>query len=91
MSSLAGLPTCSSGLDKHFLLRFGYDPHRWRELPDLGNLGRRQACEQIPQVIKWVEAVPPTTAQQCVNHRAAFASLRMTNEQKVLFLMESFP
>ena len=72
-------------LSDHFLLRFGLGPRRWRELFDLGDLGRRQAGEQIFQVIEWIDPVPPATAQQGVNHRAAFPGFRMPNEQPVLF------
>ena len=35
----------------------------------LRDLRRGQACEQILQIIEWIEAVPPTTAQQGVDHR----------------------
>jgi len=83
------LSTGSSGLFKHFYPRFG--PRRWSELSDVGDLGSRQAREQILQAIKWVEAMPPTTAQQGVDHRAAFASFGMPDEKKILFVMESFP
>lgn len=59
----------------NFLLRLC--PFRWREPFDLGDLGCWQACEQILQIIKRVDAVTTATAQQGVDHRAAFASLRM--------------
>src|ERR1017187_7822602 len=49
----------------------------------LRDLRRGQACEQILQIIEWIETVPPTTAQQGVDHRAAFPSLRMSNKQPV--------
>ena len=58
---------CSSGLREHLVLRFGLGPGRRGELFDPGDLGAGQACEQIPHVIEWIEAVPPTTAQQRVD------------------------
>jgi hypothetical protein len=81
----------SSCLGEHFLFRGGLDPRRWRELFDLGDFGPWQTGKQIFQIIKWVEAVPPTTAPHCVNHCAAFSGFWMANEQKVLLFMESFP
>jgi len=82
-------PTCSSCLSDYFLLRSG--PGCWRELSDLGDLGRWQAREQILQVIKWVDLVPTATSQQGVNHCATFPRFRMPDEQKILFFMKSFP
>src|SRR5208282_4268809 len=75
----------SSGLSEHLLLRFGFDPLRWCELLDLGNLGRRQAREQILQIIERIDSVPPATAQQSINHRAAFSRFGMPDKQPVLF------
>jgi len=77
---------CSSYISDYSLLRFG--PHRWRELVDLGDFGCGQARDQIFQIIKWVEAMPPTTAQQRVNYRTAFSGFGMSNEQKILFCQE---
>jgi hypothetical protein len=74
-------PKTSSYLSNRFLPRFS--PRRWSELFDLGNLGRRQAHEQIIQIIKGVDPMSPATAQQCVNHRTTFASFGMPNEQPV--------
>src|SRR5580704_18312507 len=37
---------------------FGLGPSRWCRLFDLGDLGRRQACEQILQIIEWVDLMP---------------------------------
>ena len=37
------------------------------------------------QVIKRIDAMSPTTPQQCVNHRAAFARFRMPNELQFFF------
>jgi len=48
-----------------------------RELFDLGDLGCGQAREQIFQVIERIDSVPPTTAQQRLNHCAAFPGFRM--------------
>jgi len=79
----------SSCPSNYHLLRFG--PRRWRELSDLGDLGRWQAREQILQVIKWVDLVPTATSQQGVNHCATFPRFRMPDEQKILFFMKSFP
>ena len=56
----------------YHLLRFG--PCLWRELFDLGDFGRWQTGEQIFQVSKRVYAMPPTTAQQGVDHGGAFLS-----------------
>jgi hypothetical protein len=70
-------------LSDHFFLRFG--PRRWCEILDLGDFGRRQAGEQISKVIKRVDAISPATAQQSVDHRAAFAGFGMPYEQKILF------
>jgi len=66
------------------LLRFGLGPRRRRELFDLGDLGRWQTREQILQIIKGVDAMPPATAQQGVNHRAAFPGFGMPNELPIL-------
>lgn len=52
-------------------------PCRWRELPDLGDLGRGQAGEQAFQVIKRVDPASSATARQRVNHRTAFPGLRI--------------
>jgi hypothetical protein len=46
----------------------------------LSDLGGGQTGEQIFQVIKWVNPVPTTTAQQGVDHRAAFTGIGMANE-----------
>ena len=78
----------SSCLSDCFLPRFSFDPSRWCELLDLRNLGRWQTGEQIFQIIKGVDPMPPTTAQQRINHRAAFPGFRMPNEQPV-FLSKS--
>ena len=81
--SIAG---SSSRPSDQFRLRCG--PRRWRELSDLGDPGCWQAREQILQVIERVDPVPTATAQQRVDHRAPFASLRMSHEQPV-FLSKS--
>ncbi len=75
----------SSCLSDQFRLGFTPRPGSRRELLNLGNLGRWQTRKQIFQVIERVDTMPPATAQQCVNHGAAFASFRMSEEQKVLF------
>src|SRR5208337_302361 len=75
----------SSCLSDQFLLRFGIGPRRWRKLSDLGDLGCRQPREQILQIIKRVDPVPPTTAQQCVYHRAALPGFRMSDEHPIAF------
>jgi len=80
---------CSCCVGDRFLLRLG--PCCWRELFDLGDLGCWQAREQILQIIKWIDSMPPATAQQRVNHRAPFTGLRMANEQKILFPESTWP
>ena len=75
----------SSRQSEPIRLRSGLCPNSWRELVDLGNFGHWQTREQIYQVIKRVDAVPPTTAQQRVNHRAAFASFGMPHKQPIAF------
>ena len=57
--------------------RLGFSPRLGRELFDLGDLGCWQAREQIFQVIERIDSVPPTTAQQRLNHCAAFPGFRM--------------
>ena len=47
----------SGGLGDQFLHRFDLDPRRWCELLDPRDLGRRQAGEQIFQIIERVDAV----------------------------------
>ena len=59
-------------------------PRRWCELPNLRDLGRWQTREQILQVIIRIDPLPPTTAQQRVDHRATISGLGMANEQPVL-------
>jgi hypothetical protein len=73
------------------LLRLALGPGCRRERFDFGDLGHRQACEQILQTIKWVETMPPATTQQGVDHRATFASLRMPDEQKITFSERTGP
>jgi hypothetical protein len=82
-------PTCSSCLSDYFLLRSG--PGCWRELSDLGDLGRWQAREQILQIIKWIDPMPTATSQQGVDHRTPFASFRMPEEQEILFPESTWP
>jgi len=62
-----------------------FGPRRWRELVDLGDLGRGQPGEQIREIFEGIDPVPPATAQQGVNHRAPFPGFRMPKEQKILF------
>ena len=68
-----------------FASSFFFCPNRWGELFNLGDHGRWHAGEQIFQIIKRIDSVPSATAQQRVNHGAAFASFGMPNEQPVLF------
>ncbi len=63
----------------------GPDPHRWRELLDLSNFGGGQTGKQIFQIIERVDAEPPATTQQSVNHGAAFPSFGMANEHPIAF------
>ena len=58
------LPTCSSCLSAHFLPDFALGPRRWCELFNLGDPDRWQTYEQILQIFKWVDPVPPTTVQR---------------------------
>lgn len=67
------------------LFCLGLDPRRWRELFDFRDFSRRQTRKQIFQVIERVDSLPPATAQQGVDHGAAFSGSRMSNEQPVLF------
>jgi hypothetical protein len=71
------LPTCSSCLSDYFLPGFVLGLRRWRELFDLGDFGRWLPCEQIFEVIKRVDAMPPTTSQQGVNYRTPSSSILM--------------
>ena len=80
-----GVQNCSSGLCDRFRLCFG--PRRWRELSDLGDLGRWQAREQILQIIERVDPVTTATTEQRVDYRAPFSRLRMAHEQPI-FLSE---
>ena len=57
--------------------RLGFGPRHGRELFDRGELGCGQAREQIFQVIERIDSVPPTTAQQRLNHCAAFPGFRI--------------
>ena len=75
--------TCSCRLSDQFLLCFGLGPCRRREILDFGNLGCGQAREQVLQIIKRVDPMSSATAQQSVNHRAAFTGFRMPNKQPV--------
>jgi hypothetical protein len=52
VSKFERLPIFSSSLSDHFFLRVGFGPRNWRELSYLGDLGRRQACEQILEYVK---------------------------------------
>jgi hypothetical protein len=56
----------------------------------VGDLGSRQARKQIFQVINRVDAMPPATAQQGVDHRAAFTSFGVPNKQKFFLLWKAF-
>jgi hypothetical protein len=47
-------------------LFFCLGPGCWRELLDLGDFGCGQVSEHIFQIIRWVDALPPTSAQQSV-------------------------
>jgi hypothetical protein len=60
---------------RDFLPGFGLGPGPRHELLNLGDLGHRQPGEQILQILKGIDPMPPTTAQQRVDHRTAFASL----------------
>jgi hypothetical protein len=66
-------------------LPLGLGPSRGREFLDLSNLGGGQAREQILQIVKRVDLVPPATAEQCVKDCTAFSSRRMANEQPSSF------
>jgi len=66
-------------------LQFWPGSHRWRELLALSNFGGGQTGKQIFQIIERVDAVPPATAQQSVNHCAAFPSFGMANEHPIAF------
>jgi hypothetical protein len=66
-------------------------PPRRDEVSDLGDIGRRQALEQIFQIIEGIDPMSSATAQQGVNHRAAFPSFRMSKEQKILFPKSTGP
>src|SRR5277367_3416437 len=57
-SKIYRVRTCSSCLSYRFLPRFGLGPRCWRELLDLGDLGRWQAREQIFEIIKRVDLMP---------------------------------
>ena len=77
------LRECASGCpSKRNCLGLG--PRAGRELLDLGDLGRREAREQILQILERVDALPPTTAQQGVDHRAALARGGMPDEEPIL-------
>ena len=54
-----------------FSFACAFGQRRWRELFDLGNFCCRQTGEQIFQIIKRVDPLPPTTAQQRVNQPSA--------------------
>ena len=71
-------------------LAFGLGPGSRGEGLDHGDFGRRQAREQILQIVKWIDPVAATTPQQRVDDRTTFPSLGVPNEQPVLFVMESF-
>src|SRR5271165_2082890 len=73
-------PKISSCLRDYFHPGFGLRPRRRRELFDLTDLRGWQTREQIFQIIKRIDTVPATTAQQCVNHRAALSGFRMANK-----------
>ena len=47
---------------------------------DFGDFGRRQATEDIGEIVLRVDAAPPATEQDGVDHGAAPSRLRMTNE-----------
>jgi hypothetical protein len=69
---------CSSScLSDQFILPFGLGPRRRRELLDLGDLGRRQACGQILQIIEWIDAMPSATAQQGIDYSASLSGFGM--------------
>jgi len=55
----------------------------WRELSGLGDPGRRQASEQIFQVIKRLNTLPPANARQGVNYRAALVHIRYTGPNRI--------
>ena len=75
----------SSCLNNCLLFRFGLGPCCGRELFDLCDLGGGQTGEQVFQIIERIDAMPPTTAQQGVNHCAAFPRFRMPNEHPIAF------
>ena len=76
--SVAKKSACSSCQSDRLIL--GPGPRCWRKLTNLGDLGCEQACEQILQIIERVDPMPPTTAHQRVNHRAAFPGFGMPDE-----------
>jgi len=82
-STSRGWQIRSSGLSNHFFLRFGLGPSHWRELLDLGDLGRWQTREQIFEIVEWIDPVTPTTGEQSVNYRAPFPGFRMADEQPI--------
>jgi hypothetical protein len=77
------LPIYSSCPSDHFLPHFG--PGRWCELLDLGNFGRRQAHEQVFQIIIRVDTVPTATTQQRIDHGATFTGVGVSNEHPIAF------
>jgi len=56
-----------------------------REILDRGDFDGRQPREQILQILKWIDPVLSATAQQGIDHRAAFPGPGRSYEQPVTF------
>lgn len=73
--SVAKKSVCSSCQSDRLILSPG--PRRGRELLNLGDFRGGQAGEQVLQIIERIDSLPPTTAQQSVNHCTTFPSFGM--------------
>ena len=58
------------------------------EFADLSDLGGRQASQHIGEIVLRVQAAPPATGQDGVDHRATPSGLGMADEQPPLAVME---
>jgi hypothetical protein len=63
-------------LSNHFFLRAGLGPRRWCEFFNLGNLGRRQACEQILEIIKRIDPVPSVPSSMAGEAKRVLGELK---------------
>jgi len=76
-------PTCLSWQSNHFPFRFRSGPDARRELPDLCGLRRRQAREQILQIIEWIEALGTIVSQfDARNYPYSVNPIRLTGPRK---------